>query len=250
MPPPEATLDALFDECAKLSADAYQSLGHTLGWRWLTGPRATLSPACQIGLVTLNPGGGEESAHQSGASYEDGSSYVTESWLGQPAGQAPLQRQVQALFRELMAHRGEGGDVSSYLATRALTGHFVPFRSPSLASLANKQASLEFARGLWGRVLGQWRPRLIITMDREAYSGLAGVVMQVGGRRIDARAFATGWGSYTCEAMRFDGYRDGETMTLARLPHLSRFSLFSEPGYSTTRRAALRSFFEWVAQPR
>lgn len=181
MPPPEATLDELFAECAEVTAEAYCALGHSLGWRWLTGPSASLSHECEIAFVTLNPGGGAESAHQSGASYEDGSSYVTESWMHQPAGQAPLQRQVQALFREVMTHRGEVGAVGTYIATRVLTGHFVPFRSPSLAALANKNASLEFARDLWGRVLSQWRPRLIITMDREAYSGLTGIVARLGG---------------------------------------------------------------------
>jgi len=36
------------------------------------------------------------------------------------------------------------------------------------------------------------------------------------------------------------------TTTIARLPHLSRFSLFTEPGYSTTRRAALQPFLQWI----
>lgn len=249
MPPSEATLDGLFDECAQLTADAYCAQGHTFGLRWLTGPRASLSSACELAFITLNPGGGQESAHQSGASYEGGSSYVTESWLGQPAGKAPLQRQVQALFRELMPHLGESGSVDDYLNRRVLSGHFIPFRSPSLAALGNRSASIDFGRQLWGRVLAEWRPRLILTIDREAFSNLGDIVGTVGGRRVEQRSFPTGWGQYSCEAVRYSGFGERGLTTLARLPHLSRFTLFSEPGYSERRRAPLAEFFAWVTAP-
>ena len=223
-------LAALIEVCGAEAEAACARLAHLSGWRFLTGPRATLVAGTQIALITLNPGGGPESAHQSGVSYEDGSCYVTERWLGQRAGQAPLQRQVQALFRELMSHLGEAGPVEAFLGDRVVTAHFIPFRSASFEDLPNPKASIDFARGLWTKVLDAWRPKLIFTIDHETFSNLAEICQHHGGRVLENACFSTGWGSITCEVVRLDGYRPGSTI-VARLPHLSRFSLFSEPGY-------------------
>jgi len=49
--------DSFVQAVAKIEF-AYRSLGHTPGWRFLTGPEATLSSGVDIGFVTLNPGNG------------------------------------------------------------------------------------------------------------------------------------------------------------------------------------------------
>jgi hypothetical protein len=43
----------LFDRSVASIERAYDQLGHTMRWRFLTGPRATLSPETAIGFVTL-----------------------------------------------------------------------------------------------------------------------------------------------------------------------------------------------------
>lgn len=239
-------LNDLFTNCSAEIESAYKRLGHATGYRFLTGPRATLACTTEVGLITLNPGGGAESAWQSGMSFEPGSCYVAESWLGLPAGRAPLQRQVQALFREIMDHSGRPESVDEYLAQHVLTAHLVPFRSRSFADLASKHESLKFAHQLWSRILREWRPRVIVTIDQQAFATVAGIVTELGGRLSDLEHFDTGWGNYRCEARRYLNYRDTGSTTLARLPHLSRFTLFSEPGYTARRRGVLQPFFAWT----
>lgn len=218
-----------------------------MGYRFLTGPRATLDQSTQVAFITLNPGGGAESAWQSGASFEDGSCYVVESWLEQLPGQAKLQLQVQALFRELMRYRGIAGDVGGYLACDVLTAHLVPFRSPSLEALHNKDDSLQFAKELWTQVLCNWRPKLIITIDQMAYRMICGIIAALGGKLAGHEHFETGWGAYTADATRFNDFAVRGATTVARLPHLSRFALFSEPGYTSIRRDALKPFFACIS---
>lgn len=241
-------LSELFDSCATPIESKGRELGHRDGWRFLTGPRRTLCPSTELAFISLNPGGGAESAHQSGASYEEGSSYVTESWLNDLPGEAPLQRQGQALFREIMNHSLAEGGVADFLSHRVLTGHFIPFRSRSFAVLPNPAKSVAFGRRLWMQVLKEWRPRLILTIDHETYSNLGSIISELFGREVDHRHFVTGWGSNRCEGTRFADFRADGVITLARLPHLSRFKLFSEPGYSSQREAALKPFFEWVTE--
>jgi hypothetical protein len=148
---------------------------------------------------------------------------------------------------ELMRHRGEEGTVGEFLSTRVLTAHFVPFRSRSLAELHEKARSLDFARNLWARVLAAWQPRLILTIDREASDAISGILTgPLGASIIEARSFPTGWGRYQADATRYRLRGNGHAVTLARLPHLSRFTLFSEPGYSATRKAALEPLFRYI----
>lgn len=239
-------LSDLFDSCSAKVASAYETLGHSFGYRFLTGPRATLAKSTQVALITLNPGGGAESARQSGASLEEGSSYVVESWVGQAPGQSKLQLQVQALFRELMRYGGIAGDVGDYLARDVLTAHFVPFRSPSLEALHNKDESLTFAKKLWTGVLGEWRPTVIVTIDQLAYQSISEIITSFGGKLSEIEQFQTGWGRYRAEAARYRGFAADATTTVARLPHLSRFTLFTEPGYSSGRRDALKPFFDCI----
>ena len=188
-------LDQLFDGCVRDIERAYCELGHTLGWRFLTGPRATLNPSTKVAFITLNPGGGADDAHQTGASHERGSSYVTESWGNQDAGAATLQCQVQTLFSELMRYLDHPGSVSEFLTTRVLTAHFIPFRSPSFKALHEPKRSVSFARNLWVSVLTNWCPSLILTIDRESSSSLGQILTtDLGGTMIDYQEFPTGWG--------------------------------------------------------
>jgi len=236
------------DSFAKAVADiesAYRSLGHTLGWRFLTGPKATLSSGVDIGFITLNPGGkGIPPDHPTGSS-EAGNAYITETWSGSVPGAAPLQRQVQMLFTELKAKLGDDRSLANFMTTAVMSAYFIPFRSPAIATLPLRKESLQFAIGLWEGIFATWLPKLIITIDNESFQEIVRILSaRHNVRVIDARRFPTGWGAYEAEAVRLSGVRPGATVTIARLPHLSRFQLFGNPA----RAPQLEAFLGYLAQ--
>jgi hypothetical protein len=143
-------------------AGAYESLGHTLGWRFLTSPSATFNESQEILLLTLNPAGDRDYPEHPRESCEAGSAYIVESWDSRPAGEAPLQRQVRALFAEL-AKRINGGS-GDYLLGNSLSAQFVPFRSANFNALHEKEKSVAFARELWSDILRYIRPIIVFTL--------------------------------------------------------------------------------------
>src|SRR6266513_1617892 len=218
----------LFDRSVASIERAYVQLGHWIGWRFLTGPRATLSPSTAIGFLTLNPAGETEPADHPRASSEAGSAYLSETWQGCAQGAAPLQLQVQALFGSLARHLGEEGSLSTFMNQRVMSAHFIPFRSPRFADLRRRSESVTFARTLWREILTHWTPRILLTIDTEAFKNLLAVLLQQAGvRHGDRQRFDTGWGAYQAEAARLVIPGNDDGLTLARLPHLSTFKLFS-----------------------
>lgn len=214
----------LFDSCCADIESAYRQLGHQQGWRFLSGPKANLSPATQIAFISLNPGGDSDSPDHPCKSQELGSSFLVESWEGKPAGQAKLQVQVGTMFKLLAERMGKGDHKT--LMNKTLMGHFIPFRSPSLAQLANKKASLDLSDKLWRRVFEHISPRTIITIDRHAFEHVRKIVRDAKRGKLEQHLqLPTGWGKYSADVVRFGTGQ--ETVTLARLPHLSRFTIFT-----------------------
>lgn len=214
----------LFDSCCADIETTYHRLGHRLGWRFLSGPRATLSPACRIAFITLNPGGDYDSPNHPRESQEAGSAFLVESWDGRPAGQSKLQVQVGALFGHLAARVG-GGDHRA-LMNSTLTGHFIPFRSPSFDLLGNKVESLDFGERLWSRIFEHIAPQIVITMDTHSFKRMRGIIKR--SRPNDPERhmqLPTGWGNYMADIVHYGD--PGHRVTLARLPHLSRFTIFT-----------------------
>jgi hypothetical protein len=223
---------------------AYRRLGHTRGWRFLTGPRASFATSTRVAFVSLNPGGDSEPAEHPRASCEAGSSYWTESWVGHAPGQAPLQIQVQRLFDGLRRHLGVSGETRAWVEAHVVTTHFIPFRSARLVDLPYRAESIAFANELWRDILAVWSPRIILTIDREAFSSIGTLLLQgSAARELDRASFDTGWGNYRSEAVRI--LRSDRPVTLARLPHLSTFKLFSRPECAPH----LYTFLSYVATP-
>jgi hypothetical protein len=224
---------------------AYLQLGHTLGWRFLTGAKSSLSAGAQIGFITLNPGGSAESADHPRASCESGNAYLTETWPVNAPGAAPLQRQVQMLFTELKAKLADDSSLADFMDKEVMSAYFIPFRSPSIAALPFRKESLHFAIGLWEGIFESWLPRLILTIDNESFGEITNILSaRPGALRIDARRFPTGWGNYEADVVRLSGVREDVPVTIARLPHLSRFQLFGNPA----RAPQLDAFLEYLAE--
>lgn len=202
------------DRAERLIAKACAARGDGLGWRLLAGRWATLRSA-EVAFVTLNPGGAAPEPDR--LSCEEGSIYVVEAWPGHESGRAPLQRQVQCLFRMIGVAPDE-----------VLAGYLVPFRSRSWRSLADRAGAVEFGRRLWSELLASRRPRLVVTISGVVFETMRDVL---GGG--DVRSVNSGWGS---AKIRTCDYRGGR---LIGLPHLSRYRLLSRPACRDVLAAVL-----------
>ena len=146
LPPVRPTLD----DCGQRIDAKYNELGHSLGWRFLGGPRRTFNGSTLFAIITLNPGGYAEDPAHPRLSSEAGSSYWIESWRGRRSGAAPLQRQVQELFVRIAGIVGATESAREFVESHVLVAHFVPFRSPKGAALLRRGVFALFM-GLFAR---------------------------------------------------------------------------------------------------
>ncbi len=225
----EPELQRLFKASCASIVTACRELGHPYGWRFITGPRRTLSPATKIALITTNPAGHEVPPDHPHESQELGSAYLIESWNGQPPGTSILQVQIQELFRELQTVLGNKEPLHAFAAHRVLGAHLIPFRSPRLHELHRKTESIAFAHSLWGRIFAQWLPSLFIVIGNEAQRELAKVLTQTRQlKRGTPQALRqTGWGNTTFKLEQFISSDGSQPVVILGLPHLSTFKLFS-----------------------
>jgi hypothetical protein len=185
---------------------AYQRLGHTKGWRFLTCPARNIDTS-SVALVTINPGGASFAPPQ--YSVEAGSAYVIESWKGRSPGEENLQKQVRRMF-----------EVMDVVPDTVLSGYFVPFRSQKWEQLPCKDDSISFGAGLWREVL----KRSIAPHVKALLNGA-----------IQEASYPAAWGRET-----IDTYRFGSDGRLIVLPHLSHFKLFGRPQSEAAFRCALK----------
>ncbi|WP_156955715.1 hypothetical protein [Solidesulfovibrio alcoholivorans] len=229
-----------FDSICSDIETSYAELGHTLGWRFLMGPQATLSDKTKLALITLNPGGHVEPPDHPRKSVENGNAYFVEQWRNTPAGQDPLQVQVQALMAEFQERLNNGYSVRQFADTSILCAYFIPFRSPRFQDLPRKHETLAFAKKLWRQILSILSLNCIITIDRETFSAMEELVILRNGN-FERKAFESGWGNYCFEASRCYA-ADGRTVTVARFPHLSTFKVFSR----SACRPHIQTFLDYV----
>ncbi len=219
------SMPSLFDSCVREIADAYQRLGHTLGWRFLSVSKSVLDGPVKIAVITINPAGKSIPVDHPWESCEDGSSYLVERWGDSPAGRSTLQIQVQEMFALLKNSTRFVGEVRD-LIEQSLISHFVPFRSPRLAELPRKGESLAFGRKLWATLLPVSSPDLIICLGREVQRELQKLIpSSMSATHTGRVSYPTGWGEYTAEIDTYST-RDG-AVRLLFLPHLSTWTLFT-----------------------
>ena len=237
-------ISALEGRVESISA-AYKRLGHRLGWRFLAGPRRTFTSRAPFALITLNPGGTRENPDHPRTSSEKGSAYWIESWKEKQPGKAPLQLQFQELFARIVTIVDAKESPQAFVENRVLAAHFVPFRSRSLDTLHRRSESIAFARQLWAELLAEWIPRTILTIDCVTFENLHGIISNRPAEVVARQRFPTGWGCSTAEAFRFRMSERAESVTLARLPHLSRFRLMSREAC----RQPVQDFLDYVCAP-
>ena len=232
--------------CVESIEAAYARLGHQRGWRFLVGPRRTFTASTRFAFITLNPAGTHEDPVHPRASSENGSAYWIESWKEYPVGTEPLQFQVQELFARIARILDANESPRTFVETHVLMAYFVPFRSPNYNELHRPRESIEFARQLWSHILAGWTPHTILTIDQRTFKNLSRIISDRPAALVtDRQQFPTGWGDYKAEAYRFWILEREEVVTLARLPHLSRFRLMSKDAY----RQPVQKFLNYVFAP-
>jgi hypothetical protein len=216
-------VEPFFSSLVREIEDAYERLGHNLGWRFLYSPARTLAPNTPLALVGTNPGG--DRYEPPSASVEDGNAYryPVETWPGGSAhGPNRLQRQVVSFYRELAGRLP--GSPPERLMDDTLAVNFCPFRSPSWESLPSRPESVAFSRQLWTKILEFVNPAAVICLGQLPATEL-GTVLSTRARLIDGPEIGpVGWRPATYE-MRLYASSRGSTL-LVRLPHLSRFAIF------------------------
>lgn len=216
-----------FSEKCKSITEKYLGLNHSLGWRFLLSSKKTLSNRTPIALITLNPGGNDIPPDHAIESSEKGAAYLIESWKGYEAGKAPLQLQIQELFKKIN-ERTRQSKTYIDLMNNSLLAYYIPFRSPNLKSLPNQWESRRFAFELWSDLLNHIQPTLMICIDRVTFEDIEKIL------RCKLKPFTercidlpTGWGKYNVTVKHWES--DTGNNTLVRFPHLSRFKIFGRP---------------------
>jgi hypothetical protein len=231
-------VEPLFSSLVGEIEDAYERLGHELGWRFLYSPARTLTPHTRLALVGTNPGGGVYEPPSS--SVEDGNAYryPVETWPGGSAhGPNRLQQQIAWLYRELAGRLP--GSSPERLMDDTLAANFCPFRSPSWERLSRRPESVSFSRRLWTRILEFVSPLALICLGQLPANEL-GAVLNTGARLIEGPEIGpVGWRPATYEMRLYESSR--RRTLLVRLPHLSRFAIFgraaSQPAVDRITRA-------------
>jgi hypothetical protein len=90
-----------------------------------------------------------------------------------------------------------------------------------------------------------WMPRCMLTIDKVTSRALVNMLSDRPAVRIaNQRIFPTGSGKIKAESVELFGPRGEVPVTIARLPHLSRFQLFGNP----VRDVQLDAFIGYVAK--
>jgi hypothetical protein len=211
----------LFSESVNEIEQAYEALGHRLGWRFLYSPANTLSVDTRLMFSGINPGG----AHYGFPvpSVEAGNAYRIERWgsHGQPNG---LQAQVRLLYEGLA---GKLDQPVTNLMDATLATNFCPFRSPSWDRLPSKVESVAFSERLWSTIFGHISRKAIICLTGTSFDHYGEVLARKGFRRTSMQREPVGWGHVTYSSSRYDS--GSGNVLMVRLPHLSRYKVFGRP---------------------
>ena len=215
----------LFQNIIDQIENFYQYHDYKLGWRFLTCSKAVLKSSPKIAFITLNPGGSRMRDDHPSASCEEGSPYLNESWGGKKPGESKLQIQIQKMFNKIH-EKLNYPDSKRELIESTLSGHFVPFRSPSLKDLGYEKEAFDFGEKLWSKILQSIQPpELFVCIDHKTTKRIRKIIATIYNLPEGKPCkLETGWGNTTADIFEFG---DNAQIKILRLPHLSRFTLFT-----------------------
>ena len=206
--------------------DFSQRYGYKLGWRFLTCSKSILETNPKIVFFNLNPRGRKQRPEHQFISCDNGSPYLYERWGDNEPGEDNLQIQIQKMFGKICEKTNYSGSNSTFIEA-ALSGYFVPFRSASLRDLEHEEEAFIFGEKLWSKILRSIQPpKLFVCIDRKTTKHVRKIIAITYNNLHEGKQceLETGWGKISAEIFEF-----GETAEtrLLRLPHLSRFKLFT-----------------------
>ena len=202
----------------------YQDHDYELGWRFLTCSKAVLKDDPKIAFITLNPGGSSIPDNHPSSSCEKSSPYLDESWGGREPGKSKLQIQIQKMFDKI-CEKTNCHERTRELIESTLSGHFIPFRSPSRNDLKHKKEAFDFGEKIWLKILKTVQPKLFVCIEKETAKRIRKII-ETAYDLPESKSYKlqTGWGNYTADIFEFGNNAE---VKLLRLPHLSRFTLFT-----------------------
>ncbi len=231
----------LFSESVNEIEQAYEALGHQLGWRFLYSSASTLAEGTKLMFSGINPGG----AHYGYPvpSVEEGNAYRIERWgsHGQPNG---LQVQVRSLYEDLAEKLHQPANV---LMDETLATNFCPFRSPSWDRLPRRGESVVFSKRLWSSIFEHISPRVIICLTGTPFDHFEDVLVRKGFVRTDAVQEPVGWANVTYSWSRYE--LEESKVLMVRLPHLSRYKVFGRPQSQHATDRLTESIAQALGQP-
>lgn len=210
-----------FSNAVEKIHQAYEDLGHHLGWRFLYTPASTLSKDTKLMFAGINPGASHYEPPL--ASVEQGNAYRKEPW-GKGNSLNSLQIQVCGLYELLSEKLGQPVD---NLMDQSLATNLCPFRSPSWAALPRQAESVEFCRELWKDIFDHLSPSVIICMAGVPFKYFGEVLKDRGFERTVTTRVPVAWGRVTSTQSKYR-LEDEEVLTV-RVPHLSRYRIFGRP---------------------
>ncbi|GAA5219241.1 hypothetical protein ACFSJ3_18550 [Corallincola platygyrae] len=214
------TAEAYESACHQIK-QAHDTLGHKLGWQFLTSPKNTFHPKVDIGFFTLLPLTEYHCEQTYSASAEQGSIFATEQWGNHAVGRAPLQKQVQAMFRQFSRLFYCSGDA---LLQRSLTAHLIPFRAESIEKLQAADDSKQFAQDLWQKLLPELEAKLVICIDDYSSQVLYQLLTNGQIKQAKPDTIKLNWGNVSAKVYRLP--EGSPSRALIRLPQLARFTVF------------------------
>ncbi len=219
----------------------YETNPNNNGWRFLITSKETLGKNNGIAFITLNPGGSAVRKDHSCGSYENGCAYLSETWAGgNNPGESSLQKQFQFMFREI-AYQLNIDDFKQVMES-SLCGYFIPFRSQSFDSLNDKKRCVEFSNKIWEKILSAQRFKVILCIDKVTYKNIDKILCESDLIKMRELKFDTGWGNYKAVVSKYKSSKN--VVTLARFPHLSRFSIFGRAESAEYIKLIMNDIFE------
>ena len=228
----------------------YKHLDYDQGWRFLYGPKATLSKSTRIMFVGTNPAGRSPDRNSEDfilASQERGDAHrrEVEQWKGK--GKV-LQREVSALFKRL-SHKIEGRspDMNFLMRESVLTSNFCPFRSEDWSTLDNRPDATDFSNELWEDILPRLDLSLVICMGNNAHTHMKTLLQKMGfPRSSDSKPMPTGWGDRKYEICYLTSEDGRGRMMLVKIPHLSVHTVMTRRESDRHTDKLLECMADWL----
>jgi hypothetical protein len=198
-----------------------------------------MSRNTKILFLGINPGGNAIPPDHPSDSCENGPAFVTEKWGPRDqGGTAPLQVQVQKLFKDL-SYKITLPIGQMNLINKALFAYYIPFRSRNIDSLHAPIASRKFAYDLWTKILNEIDPKIIICINNKPiFPDIASILQIRDGIKPEKITTSIGWGNITAEMFNSNSF--SKHYCLIRFPHLSRFQIFGREESKTYTNSLLQ----------